>query len=90
MDPVGLVGIGATYVALQIFAILRLDGIWLRAAILTVPVLCALLVISVSLGLFGVAGAEIGAFAAVPLGIFYLAVLIPVAQVARLFRVTPG
>ena len=90
MDLVGLVGIGATYVALQIFAILRLDGIWLRAAILTVPVLCALLVISVSLGLFGVVGSEVGAFVAVPLGIVYLAILLPAAQLARFFRPTAG
>lgn len=90
MDPVGLVGIGAIYVALQIFAILRLDGMWLRAAILTVPVLCALLVISVSLGLFGVAGSEIGAFAAVPLGIVFLAVLLPAAHLARFFRPSTG
>lgn len=86
MDPVGLVSLAAIYVALQVIAVVRLDGIWLRAAILTVPLLCALLVISVSLGLFGVPGAEIGALAAVPLGIVYLSILLPIAQVARLFR----
>ena len=86
MDPVGLVSLAAVYVALQVISVVRLDGIWLRAAILTVPVLCALLVISVSLGLFGVPGAELGAIAAVPLGIVYLGILLPVAQVARLFR----
>ncbi|WP_093975525.1 hypothetical protein [Boseongicola aestuarii] len=90
MDLVGLISVGAIYVALQIFAILRLDGMWLRAAILTVPVLCALSVISVSLGLFGIAGSEIGAFAAVPLGIVYLAVLLPAAHLARIFRPTTG
>ncbi|MBT8413219.1 MAG: hypothetical protein KJO30_02715 [Boseongicola sp.] len=86
MDPFGLVSIGAIYVALQVFSIMRLEGMWLRAAIMTVPVLCALLVISVSLGLFGIPGAELGAFAAVPLGIFYLGILLPAAQVARFFR----
>ena len=86
MDPVGLVILATIYVALQVIAVVRLDGIWLRAAIVTVPVLCALLVISVSLGLFGVQGAEIGAVAAVPLGIAYLTILLPVAQLAKLFR----
>ena len=89
MDPIGLMSIGAIYVALQVFSILSLDGMWLRAAIMTVPVLCALLVISVSLGLFGVPGAEIGALVAVPLGIAYLGILLPMAQVARFLRPSP-
>lgn len=90
MDPIGLVSLATVYVALQVIAVVRMDGMWLLAAILTVPVLCSLLVISVSLGLFGVPGAEIGALAAVPLGIVYLGVLLPLEQIARYFRQSPG
>jgi len=90
MDPFGLVLMAALYVALQSVAILRLEGVWLGAAVLPVPVLCALLVISVSLGLFGVNGAEIGAIAAVPLGIVYLGLLMSLAQIFRFFGSSPG
>jgi len=90
MDPFGLVMLASVYVAFQAFAIMRLEGVWLRAAVLPVPVLCALLIASVSLGLFGVNGAEIGAVAAVPLGIVYLGLLLSLAQIARLLRPSPN
>ena len=86
MDPLGLVIVGTIYVMLQLIARVRLDGVLLGAAILTVPVLCALLIISVSLGLFGIVGAEIGAIVAVPFGIVYLLAILSLDFFARLFR----
>lgn len=86
MDPVGLVVFAASYIALQSVSIFYLQGRWLRAAILPVPVLCLMLVFSVSAGLFGVNGAEIAAIAVVPLGVVYLLILVILAQIARLFE----
>ncbi len=85
MDPVGLVLFAMGYIALQSFAIFQMKGLWLRAAVLPVPVLCGLLVLSVAAGLFGVNGAEVAAVVAVPIGIVYLLALLTIEFVARLF-----
>ncbi len=83
MDPVGLIMFALSYVVLQSSAIIYLRGRWLWAAVFPVPVLCVILVLSVSAGLFGVNGAEIGAIAVVPLGVAYLATLMVLSQIAR-------
>ena len=76
MDPFHLMSFALGYVALQAVVMMRFEGAWLRAAILPVPVMCAMLVVSVSLGLFGVQGADLGAVFVVPLGAIYLVSLI--------------
>lgn len=89
MDALYLIGFALGYVALQALALLRFEGLWLRAAILSVPLLCALLVSSVSLGLFGIVGAEFGAIIAVPLGATYLAVLIVAHMIVQIIPKSP-
>ena len=90
MDLSGLFAFAVSYIALQTFSIFHLKGAWLRAAVLPVPVLCAILILSVSAGLFGVNGAEIGAIAAVPLGLVYLVALLAMGEITRFFRSLAG
>ncbi len=90
MDPIVLATVAVVYVSLQGAALARFSGPWRVAAIIPVPALCAMLIVSVVGGLFGIAGSEIASFIAVPVGLLYLIALIVVAQVARLFRLRLG
>ncbi len=86
MDPIVLASVALVYVSLQGAALARFSGPWRVAAIVPVPTLCAMLIVSVVGGLFGIVGSEIASFIAVPVGLIYLIVLIVVAQFVRLFR----
>ena len=90
MDPAGLVMFAVGYIALQSFALFQMKGFWLRAAVLPVPVLCGMLVLSVTAGLFGVNGAEVAAVFAVPIGIAYLLVLLVIELFVRAFSPDEG
>ena len=90
MDPIVLATVALVYVSLQGAALARFTGPWRVAAIVPVPALCALLIVSVVGGLFGIPGSEIASIIAVPVGLIYLIGLISVAQLARLFRPHPG
>ena len=90
MDPIVLASIALVYVSLQGAALARFNGPWRVAAIVPVPALCGLLIVSVIGGLFGIPGAEVASIIAVPVGLSYLVLLIALAQVARLFRPHPG
>ena len=89
MDPIVLAIVALVYVSLQGVALARFSGPWRVAAIVPVPTLCAMLIVSVIGGLFGIAGFEIASFIAVPVGLLYLIGLICVAQIARLIRPHP-
>ena len=90
MDPIVLASVALVYVSLQGATLARFTGPWRVAAIIPVPTLCAMLIISVVGGLFGIAGSEIASIIAVPVGLLYLIGLALVAQVARFFRPHPG
>ena len=90
MDPIVLASVALVYVSLQGLALARFSGPWLVAAIIPVPALSAMLIVSVAGGLFGFAGSEIAAIIAVPVGLIYLIVLFALAQIARIFRPHPG
>lgn len=90
MDPIVLASVALVYVSLQGATLARFSGPWRVAAIVPVPALCGMLIISVVGGLFGIVGSEIASFIAVPVGLIYLIALIVVAQFARLFRPHPG
>ncbi|MGI9394176.1 MAG: hypothetical protein ACR2OY_05975 [Boseongicola sp.] len=86
MDPIILALVALVYVSLQGATLARFSGPWRIAAIVPVPALCAMLIVSVVGGLFGIVGSEIASIIAVPVGLIYLIALIAVSQVARLFR----
>ena len=90
MDPIVLASVALVYVSLQGLSLARYSGPWRVAAIIPVPVLSAMLVVSVVGGLFGFAGSEVASIIAVPVGLIYLIVLLGLSQIARLFRPHPG
>ena len=90
MDPVVLASVALVYVSLQGVSLARYSGPWRVAAIIPVPALSAMLIVSVVGGLFGIAGSEVASIIAVPVGLIYLTALFAVVQIARLFRPHPG